>query len=192
MKQIFLIAFISIAIISCKKEAPVENTEVIKLPHGLSKSQLSDIEHIQKVFSEVEHSSLEKTIDKFRRDENPASEIKIEASFTGEEYRNYLQRLIKTLDLADHVLFLNEFVDQKELFKYLAATDVYITPYTNEAQITSGTLAYALGVGCAVLSTPYWYATELLANGRGHLFGFNNSDELAGILLKLFDHQEQL
>lgn len=111
---------------------------------------------------------------------------------SGEEYRNYLQRLIKSLDLVDHVLFLNEFVDQKELFKYLAATDVYITPYTNEAQITSGTLAYALGVGCAVLSTPYWYATELLADGRGHLFGFNNSHELATILLDLFDNPEQL
>lgn len=111
---------------------------------------------------------------------------------SGEEYRNYLQRLIKSKDLGDHVLFLNEFVDQKELFKYLAATDVYITPYTNEAQITSGTLAYALGVGCAVISTPYWYATELLADGRGRLFGFNNSDELAGILLELFDHPEQL
>jgi len=111
---------------------------------------------------------------------------------SGEEYRNYLQRLIKSKDLGDHVLFLNEFVDQKELFKYLAATDIYITPYTNEAQITSGTLAYALGVGCAVISTPYWYATELLADGRGRLFGFNNSDELAGILLELFDHPDQL
>lgn len=77
MKQIALVALLSLAMISCKKEAPVENTEVIQLPHGLSKSQLRDIEHIQTVFSEVEHSSLEKTIDKFRREENPAGEIKI-------------------------------------------------------------------------------------------------------------------
>ncbi len=110
----------------------------------------------------------------------------------GEEYRNYLQLLIKNLNLGDHVLFLNEFVDQQDLFKYLAATDVYITPYVNEAQITSGTLAYALGVGCAVLSTPYWYATELLAEGRGRLFGFHDSDALATILLELFDNPGQL
>lgn len=110
----------------------------------------------------------------------------------GEEYRIYLQQLISDLKLTDHVIFLNEFVDQKELFKYLAATDVYITPYTNEAQITSGALAYALGVGCAVISTPYWYATEVLTDGRGRLFGFRNSEELATILLELFEHPKQL
>ena len=74
---------------------------------------------------------------------------------SGEEYRNYLQRLVKSLKLDDHVLFLNEFVNQEELFKYLSASDIYITPYLNEAQITSGTLAYAIGVGSAVISTPY-------------------------------------
>lgn len=110
----------------------------------------------------------------------------------GEEYRNYLQLLVKNLNLGNHVLFLNEFVDQQDLFKYLAATDVYITPYVNEAQITSGTLAYALGVGCAVLSTPYWYATELLAEERGRLFNFNDSEALATILLELFDNPNQL
>ena len=106
---------------------------------------------------------------------------------SGEEYRSYLLRLIKNLNLTNHVLFLNEFIDQQELFKYLAACDVYITPYLNEAQITSGTLSYAMGTGCAVLSTPYWYASELLADGRGRLFNFNNSDELSTILSELFD-----
>ena len=104
---------------------------------------------------------------------------------SGEEYRNYLQRLIKSLNLADHVLFLNEFIDQNELFKYLAACDIYITPYLNEAQITSGTLSFAMGTGCAVISTPYWHASELLVGGRGRLFGFGNSDELAIILDEL-------
>jgi len=85
------------------------------------------------------------------------------------------------------VLFLNEFIDEQELFRYLAACDVYITPYLNEAQITSGTLSYALGSGCAVISTPYWYASELLADGRGLLFNFNNSEELATILNELLD-----
>ncbi len=106
---------------------------------------------------------------------------------SGEEYRNYLHRLAKKLNVTDHVLFLNEFIDEKELFKYLAACDVYITPYLNEAQITSGTLSYAMGSGCAVVSTPYWYASELLADERGRLFNFSNPDELAIILNELFD-----
>jgi glycosyltransferase involved in cell wall biosynthesis len=111
---------------------------------------------------------------------------------SGEEYRNFLHRLTKSLNLGGHVLFLNEFIDQKELFKYLSASDIYITPYLNEAQITSGTLSYALGVGCAVISTPYWHATELLAEGRGRLFNFNNPDELAVILMELLDRPDLL
>jgi len=111
---------------------------------------------------------------------------------SGEEYRNYLQRLVKSLGLGNHVIFLNEFIDQKELFKYLCASDIYITPYLNEAQITSGTLSYAIGVGSAVISTPYWHAAELLAEGRGRLFNFNDSDELSGIFMDLLDHPEVL
>jgi len=111
---------------------------------------------------------------------------------SGEEYRNYLHRLIKSLKLDNHVFFLNEFIDQRELFKYLSASDIYITPYLNEAQITSGTLSYALGVGCAVISTPYWHATELLADGRGRLFGFNKPDELGNILEELLGKPEVL
>jgi len=111
---------------------------------------------------------------------------------SGEEYRNYLQRLVKSLNLGNHVVFLNEFVDQKELFIYLSASDIYITPYLNEAQITSGTLSYAIGVGSAVISTPYWHASELLADGRGRLFNFNDSDELSSIFMELLDHPEVL
>ncbi len=111
---------------------------------------------------------------------------------SGEEYRNYLQRLIKSLKLGDHVFFINEYINQKELFKYLAASDIYITPYQNEAQITSGTLSYAVGVGSAVVSTPYWHASELLAEGRGKLFNFNDSEELSSIFLDLLDNPEVL
>ncbi len=111
---------------------------------------------------------------------------------SGEEYRNYLHRLVKSLDLTDHVLFLNEFIDQNELFKYLSACDIYITPYLNEAQITSGTLSYAMGVGCAVISTPYWHAAELLDDGRGRLFGFNNDEELSVILNELLGQPDIL
>ncbi len=107
--------------------------------------------------------------------------------YSGEEYRIYLQQIVNKLDLTKHVFFLNEFLNQKELFKYLSASDIYITPYLNEDQITSGTLSYAIGVGSAVVSTPYWHATELLADGRGKLFNFNDSDGLAAILLELFD-----
>ncbi len=105
----------------------------------------------------------------------------------GEEYRNYLLLLIKNLNLQSHVLLLNEFIGENDLFKYLAASDIYITPYLNEAQITSGTLSYAMGAGCAVVSTPYWHAAELLTEERGRLFDFNNSKELTEILDQLLD-----
>jgi glycosyltransferase involved in cell wall biosynthesis len=111
---------------------------------------------------------------------------------SGEEYRIYLLRLAKNLKLEKHVLFLNEFIDQEELFQYLYASDIYITPYLNEAQITSGTLSYAIGAGAAVISTPYWHAAELLDGGRGRLFDFNNSEELAVILTDLLDHPAKL
>ena len=111
---------------------------------------------------------------------------------SGEEYRIFLLRLIKKLDMEKHVLFLNEFINQKELFKYLYASDIYITPYLNEAQITSGTLSYAIGAGSAVISTPYWHAEELLAEGRGRLFNFTDSDALSLILLDLLDHPDKL
>jgi glycosyltransferase involved in cell wall biosynthesis len=111
---------------------------------------------------------------------------------SGEEYRIYLMRLVKNLQVEKNVVFLNEFLDVKDLFKYLSATDIYITPYLNEAQITSGTLAYAIGVGSAVVSTPYWHATELLADGRGRLFNFGDSDELSSVLTELLDNPVEL
>jgi glycosyltransferase involved in cell wall biosynthesis len=111
---------------------------------------------------------------------------------SGEEYRVFLMKLVKTLQLEKHVLFLNEFIHQDDLLKYLSASDIYITPYLNEAQITSGTLSYAVGAGSGVLSTPYWHAAELLTNGRGRLFGFNDPEDLTRQLLDLMDHPEKL
>jgi glycosyltransferase involved in cell wall biosynthesis len=111
---------------------------------------------------------------------------------SGEEYRISLLRLVKNLQLEKHVLFLNEFFDEQDLFKYLHACDIYITPYLNEAQITSGTLSYAVGVGSAVLSTPYWHAEELLAEGRGKLFNFNDSEGLETLLNGLLDSPEEM
>jgi glycosyltransferase involved in cell wall biosynthesis len=111
---------------------------------------------------------------------------------SGEEYRNYLRRLVEKNNLREHVYFYNRFVSAPELFEYLSAIDIYITPYLNEAQITSGTLAYAVGAGAAVISTPYWHAQELLADGRGRLFDFHDSNALAGILNELLDNPSTL
>ncbi len=86
------------------------------------------------------------------------------------------------MGVRDNVVFRNQFVDQGVLCRYLQAADVYITPYLDEAQIASGTLAYAMGSGAAVVSTPYWYARELLSEERGRLFGFGDVDELTDIL----------
>ena len=111
---------------------------------------------------------------------------------SGEEYRIFLIRMVKNLQLENNVVFLNEFIDEQYLFKYLCAADIYITPYLNETQITSGTLSYAVGVGSAVISTPYWHAEELLAEGRGRLFNFNDSDSLTSTLTELLDKPEEL
>ncbi|SHF54150.1 Glycosyltransferase involved in cell wall bisynthesis [Mariniphaga anaerophila] len=111
---------------------------------------------------------------------------------TGDEYRDYLKRLVKKLGLEKNVHFNNEFVSETKLFEYLNASDIYLTPYLSEAQITSGTLSYAVGAGCAVVSTPYWHAQELLADDRGRLFDFKNSEQLAQILNHLLDDEDQL
>ena len=87
----------------------------------------------------------------------------------GETYRLMLENRAKRLGVAASVIFHNRFVSQSELTEFLAAADIYITPYLKPEQITSGTLAYAVGSGKAVISTPYWYAKELLADGRGVL-----------------------
>ncbi|MCF8219220.1 MAG: glycosyltransferase [Bacteroidales bacterium] len=111
---------------------------------------------------------------------------------SGEEYRHYLRSLVSELNLENHVIFVNEYVNQQELFKYLSACDIYITPYINEAQITSGTLTYAAGAGAAILSTPYWHAAELLAEGKGKLFDFRDSDGLSVILENLLNNPQEL
>ena len=111
---------------------------------------------------------------------------------SGEEYRNYLKLLVEKNDLRKHVYFYDKYVTNEELFSYLSAIDIYITPYLNEAQITSGTLSYAIGAGAAVVSTSYWHAKELLSDGRGKIFNFNDSDSLADLLINLFDNPEEL
>ena len=98
---------------------------------------------------------------------------------SGEEYRLSLQLKAKDLGVEEHVAFYNRFVERDELCEFLGAADIYATPYLNEAQIVSGTLAYALGAGKAVVSTPYWHAQEMLADGRGRIVPFGDSEALA-------------
>ena len=111
---------------------------------------------------------------------------------SGEEYRNSLQLRVSELGLTDNVRFINRFVDLKELCEYLGAADLYVTPYLNAAQITSGTLAYAMGAGKAVVSTPYWYAEEMLGDGRGRLTPFREPGPLSEQVLDLLDHPVEL
>lgn len=106
----------------------------------------------------------------------------------GEEYRISLQQLVRKLDISDHVIFQNRFVELNELCEFLGAADIYVTPYLEEAQITSGTLAYAMGTGKAVISTPYWYAAEMLAEGRGRIVPFKNPDAMAEQIIDLLDN----
>ena len=93
---------------------------------------------------------------------------------------------VRELGIEDHVVFFNQFVDQATLLDFISMCDVYATPYLNEAQMTSGTLAYSFGLGKAVVSTPYWHARELLGDGRGILVPFGDAkaigSEIAGLL----------
>jgi len=111
---------------------------------------------------------------------------------SGEEYRDHLKTLANQLGVAKNLSFINKFVAEEELVDYLTAAEIYVTPYLNEAQITSGTLSYAVGAGAAVVSTPYWHATELLAHNRGRLFDFKDSDGLADTINELMDQDRLL
>lgn len=107
----------------------------------------------------------------------------------GEEYRLSLQRRVLRLGLEKHVFFHNRFVELKELCEFIGACDLYVTPYLVREQITSGTLAYALGMGKAVVSTPYCYAIEMLDSGRGVLFDFGDYRKLSQVISNLIDNE---
>jgi glycosyltransferase involved in cell wall biosynthesis len=103
----------------------------------------------------------------------------------GEFYRESLVARARKAGIEDHVVFLDQFVDQKTLLDFISMSDVYVTPYLNEAQMTSGTLAYSFGLGKAIVSTPYWHARELLADGRGILVPFGDAAAIGGEIVKL-------
>ncbi|MFQ6048600.1 MAG: glycosyltransferase family 4 protein [Phycisphaerae bacterium] len=110
----------------------------------------------------------------------------------GEEYRLSLQRLVNRLGLDEHVVFYNRFLSDEELHEFLCASDLYVTPYLKRQQITSGTLSYAIGAGKAIVSTPYWYAEEALADGRGLIVPFRDADALAEAVLYLLDNEVEM
>ena len=107
----------------------------------------------------------------------------------GETYRLSLQWMAQEKGVEGQVIFYNRFVSLEELVKFIGAADIYITPYLNSAQIVSGTLAYTLGAGKAVISTPYWYAEEMLAGERGALVPFHDPAALAAKVIHLLDNE---
>jgi glycosyltransferase involved in cell wall biosynthesis len=110
---------------------------------------------------------------------------------SGEDYRLGLHHRAKELGVDDNIVFHDRFLERDELLEIIRAADIYVTPYLNEAQIVSGTLAYAVGAGKAVVSTPYWHAQELLAEGRGRLVPFSDSKALAHEINQLLDYPEE-
>jgi len=113
---------------------------------------------------------------------------------SGDTYRLGLQQLVNKLGMKDHVVFHNQFVKLETLVQYLQTSKVYAIPYLKKEQITSGTLSYALGVGTAVVSTPFWHAEELLADGRGKLVPFNGTTEMVSEINNLLsnDHEREV
>jgi len=107
----------------------------------------------------------------------------------GESYRESLQNLAIKLGVEENVIFHNQFVSLDELVEFIGAADIYITPYLNPSQIVSGTLAYTVGAGKAIISTPYWYAEELLADERGLIVPFQDTAEVAEQVTYLLDNE---
>jgi len=110
--------------------------------------------------------------------------------FEGERYRKYLIKLVDNLDLNEHVKFHNRFLHKHELIKYLQATDIYLTPYPEPNQISSGTLVYAMGTGKAIIATPYLHAKEALAEGRGVFCKFRDHKSIAKGINQLLEDEE--
>src|SRR6202049_1244938 len=105
----------------------------------------------------------------------------------GDQYRESLQALAREVGVESMVIFHDRFVSPEEMAEFIGAADIYITPYRYEAQVVSGTLAYALGAGKAIISTPYWHALELLDDRRGALVPFQNPDAIAQKTIELLD-----
>ena len=110
----------------------------------------------------------------------------------GESYRLSLERLAQERGVKEHVIFYNRFVSSEDLKEFVGASDIYLTPYLSEAQVTSGTLSYVIGAGKAVISTPYWHAKELCEGGRGILVPFQDPHAIANEVCGLLDDPERM
>ena len=110
---------------------------------------------------------------------------------SGEDYRLSLHHRAEELGVGDNIVFLDRFLERDDLIEIIRAADIYVTPYLNEAQVVSGTLAYAVGAGKAIVSTPYWHAQEMLADGRGRLVPFKDSGALSQEINKLLDFPKE-
>jgi hypothetical protein len=108
----------------------------------------------------------------------------------GDAYRHSLQQLANQMDIQDHIIFHNQFVSDETLIQYLQSAKIYAIPYLEKEQITSGTLAYAIGVGAAIVSTSFWYAEEVLGDGRGRLVSFNDPDSMALEIIRLLGNNQ--
>jgi glycosyltransferase involved in cell wall biosynthesis len=109
----------------------------------------------------------------------------------GEAYRQYLKNKVLELGLKDNVIFHDKFVEKEELCNYILASDIYASPYLSKEQIVSGALTYAIGMGKAIVSTPYWYAQEMLSDNRGLLVDFGDADGFKKSLLHLIENPEE-
>ena len=114
------------------------------------------------------------------------------AKLNGEEYRLSLERLVRDLDLTEHVIFDDRFLNIEDLSAMLARTTIYLTPYRSREQIVSGALTFAIVAGCATVSTPYFYAKDLLASGAGVIVSFDDPAAIAEAVIGLLDEPEQL
>jgi glycosyltransferase involved in cell wall biosynthesis len=109
----------------------------------------------------------------------------------GEAYRKYLKNIVSELEIENNVVFHDKFVEKEELCNYILASDIYASPYPSKEQVVSGTLTYAIGMGKAIVSTPYWYAEEMLSDNRGLLVDFGNIDGFKKSLLYLIENPEK-
>jgi len=110
----------------------------------------------------------------------------------GDKYLNQLKKKVKQLKLEDKVIFYNEFLNFNDLCNFIGMADVFVTPYLSKEQIVSGTLSYALAMGKAIISTPYWYAQEMLADNKGKLVEFGDYKALANVSIKLIEDEKLL
>ena len=109
----------------------------------------------------------------------------------GEAYRQYLKNMVSELGIENNVVFHDKFVEKEELCNYILASDIYASPYLSREQIVSGALTYAIGMGKAIVSTPYWYAQEMLSDNRGLLVDFGDTEGFKKSLLYLIENPEK-